>query len=578
MRTLTTVSLAIVLILSVISSCAAADYYVNAGAGSDFNAGTSPDDAWQTITHALNTVTGTAESPATIHIAAGTYSASTNGESFPLQIRSYVTLRGESPASTTLDGERQSQVIHCLGTDSVSIEHLGIADGRAEGSELLYENGGCLCSIGSELTVLGCAFSGGRAAELGGCIYISGSKPVLIVDCEITGGGGHDGGGIGASAAILEVRGCTLSNGGGLYGGSIYARNSELKVSSCVITDGHVFLGGGIALSGGTCEVVDTQMWGHVVSMAGGGIYASGSDLMISDCMITRCTVFGWGGAISAWDSTSVKVSNCIFADNWAIDGGALHGRGSTFALNCCTLVDNDAGLLGGMYLDSGSVEAKNCILCGVSTDVEADGDFNISYCCVQGGHEGEGNFDADPLFASGPMGDFYLSSIDAGQEANSPCIDAGSVSSDEVGLHRRTTRTDEALDTGQLDVGFHYPIPGRWIKCLLNSSEYERGELITTSLAIQNDGAPFYADLYTCFVLPDGAIMSFDGAAWDIGIYPWLSDLLLETGFAAGPDIFYTGYIPGNAPLGPYLFAAALTENGTMTWITSCEAPFEVN
>ena len=141
-----------------------------------------------------------------------------------------------------------------------------------------------------------------------------------------------------------------------------------------------------------------------------------------------------------------------------------------------------------------------------------------------------------------------------------------------------RTTRTDEALDTGTADVGFHYPVPGRWIKCLLNGSEYERGDLIATSLAIQNHEASVQADPYACFVLPDGAIMSFDGAMWDFGIYPWFSDLPLETGFAAGPDVFYTGYIPGNAPLGQYLFAAALTEPGNMTWITSCEAPFEVN
>jgi len=52
----------------------------------------------------------------------------------------------------------------------------------------------------------------------------------------------------------------------------------------------------------------------------------------------------------------------------------------------------------------------------------------------------------------------------------------------------------------------------------------------------------------------------------------------MLETGFAAGPDVFYAANIPGNAPLRRYLFAAALTEPGTTTWITSCETPFEVN
>ena len=34
---------------------------------------------------------------------------------------------------------------------------------------------------------------------------------------------------------------------------------------------------------------------------------------------------------------------------------------------------------------------------------------------------------DADPLFATGPKGDYYLSHVGAGQGANSPGLDAGS-------------------------------------------------------------------------------------------------------------------------------------------------------
>ena len=41
-----------------------------------------------------------------------------------------------------------------------------------------------------------------------------------------------------------------------------------------------------------------------------------------------------------------------------------------------------------------------------------------VTYCCVEGGYEGEGNIDADPLFVGPDNDDFHLS-------PGSPCIDA---------------------------------------------------------------------------------------------------------------------------------------------------------
>jgi hypothetical protein len=43
----------------------------------------------------------------------------------------------------------------------------------------------------------------------------------------------------------------------------------------------------------------------------------------------------------------------------------------------------------------------------------------SVTYCDVQGGWSGDGNIDADPLFADAPAGDYRLL-------ASSPCIDAG--------------------------------------------------------------------------------------------------------------------------------------------------------
>jgi hypothetical protein len=64
-------------------------------------------------------------------------------------------------------------------------------------------------------------------------------------------------------------------------------------------------------------------------------------------------------------------------------------------------------------------------------------------------------NLAADPLFVAG----YYLSQTEAGQQRQSPAVDAGSGPADapEIGLGARTTRTDGVSDQGAVDLGYHY-------------------------------------------------------------------------------------------------------------------------
>ena len=94
----------------------------------------------------------------------------------------------------------------------------------------------------------------------------------------------------------------------------------------------------------------------------------------------------------------------------------------------------------------------------------------SVSYSDVEGGESGvyvmegctfdwgDGNIDSDPLFVSGPDGDYYLSQIASGQGADSPCVDSGSDTAAGLGLDSMTTRTDQAVDAGTVDMGYHYP------------------------------------------------------------------------------------------------------------------------
>jgi hypothetical protein len=65
---------------------------------------------------------------------------------------------------------------------------------------------------------------------------------------------------------------------------------------------------------------------------------------------------------------------------------------------------------------------------------------YSATYCDVHGGWAGQGNLDADPLFADANSGDYHLKSQAGRWDANegrwtrdevtSPCIDAGDPSS----------------------------------------------------------------------------------------------------------------------------------------------------
>jgi hypothetical protein len=105
----------------------------------------------------------------------------------------------------------------------------------------------------------------------------------------------------------------------------------------------------------------------------------------------------------------------------------------------------------------------------GPEISLELQSTLDISYSDVEGGqlscyvdtwstlNWGAGMIDADPLFAAGPKGFYYLSQIAAGQAADSPCVDTGAGPAGTYGMDIYCTRTDEIPDSGTVDMGFHY-------------------------------------------------------------------------------------------------------------------------
>jgi hypothetical protein len=137
------------------------------------------------------------------------------------------------------------------------------------------------------------------------------------------------------------------------------------------------------------------------------------------------------GGAIFCdWDS-DVAVRDAIFVKNSAHAIAEEHPANST--VEHALFHDNPDGDYG--VYDKATEEIQT--LSGADLDVT--------------------NIVDDPLFAEGPLGLYYLSQTEAGQEADSPAVDAGSEFAEDAGLDELTTRTDGLPDTGVVDLGFHF-------------------------------------------------------------------------------------------------------------------------
>jgi len=225
--------------------------YINEQMGSDGNNG-SEGSPWKTITHAINSVDASESDPVTIHVAAGTYSASTNGEAFPLNMKSYVSLSGEDRDSTILNAENEAyHVICCENVMQLTIEGLTIAGGRADTKwppDADCLGGGIYCSNcqgGDSLAIQNNRISGNSADSGGGISCLEGSSPTIEDNIIIGNSADFSGGAINCydSPMILDnlISGNSAGAGGGIYcNGSATIQNNSISENT---TTGH---GGGI--------------------------------------------------------------------------------------------------------------------------------------------------------------------------------------------------------------------------------------------------------------------------------------------------------------------------------------------
>ena len=209
----------------------------------------------------------------------------------------------------------------------------------------------------------------------------------------------------------------------------------------------------------------------------GGGMSNHDGSPTITHCIFIRNNAFADGGGMRNWGDSKPIISNCTFRNNKVAQegGGVMNGPGSSTIITNCRFIQNSAGEDGGgMYNNESNPQVTNCVFYLNSADLTGGGMYNvnssisrvvncsfyknmaiqkgggisnkdsnpiftncilwnntapvdpevtndgsipdITYSNVEGGYDGTGNIDFDPLFADKEL---RLSE-------GSKCIDAG--------------------------------------------------------------------------------------------------------------------------------------------------------
>lgn len=410
---------------------------------------------------------------------------------------------------------------------------------------------------GPDVTIIDCEGSPSQSHR--GFYFHSGETPSAVVQGFTIRNGwvSSYGGAIYCIDSSPTIVGNTMTGNRAYDGGAIHCRYQAHPTIADNRMEGNtgVRTGGAISLYIGSPAIVNNTIVGNEctgpVNGRGGGIYCSGSWASITGNLIVGNTSYGGGGGILTWNLSHTTIEGNTIAGNTAGNpGGAIYcDDHATVMVANSVLWGNNSSNWSQIYLAGGS-------------------SIIVTYSDVEGGWPGEGNIDGDPLFVTGPLGDYYLSQTLAGQPEQSPCADAGDPDSS---VPEGTTRTDEVCDVWPVDMGYHYqpctagPTPPLWVDVTPDTTQIPRGEDLWFEVDIVNT---------------TDSTLTFDG--W-VDVYhpngnpyagnPVLGPVELTVGAGFGMyDVRRHVHIPTCAPYGgPYGLCVRTGVHQDTVWAEDC-------
>ena len=254
-------------------------------------------------------------------------------------------------------------------------------------------------------------------------------------------------------------------------------KDANLSIVNCAFIDNRVDAATGAAKGAGLstyncgfkvegCDFISNVVYSGDNAAAGGAWDNSGTTgpLELVNCVFDSNGSLGYSssgaGAFNTSNYTSDKFTNLLIVRNfsyvhkWADSGsttkptaGAFSSVGGTFYN--CTIAHNTSPAIYRPSSGVGEIYYKDTIMW-------ANGRYSITDArhqtktilepTVYGNNDTSARSTEDPKFVNG----YHLAS-------DSPAIDAGSRTAEAAGLANRTVRADGELDTGVVDLGYHY-------------------------------------------------------------------------------------------------------------------------
>ena len=341
------------------------------------------------------------------------------------------------------------------------------------------------------------------ATAFGGGVF-SYVSTITMTSVTIT-GNQNQGEGQGGGIMLANSRGTfdnmTITNNTavGAHGGGIWTNNSGgpdsyggwTMTNSTISGNASEMFAGGIMCAWSHPTLINCTISGNTAWWGGGGIFGLDGGFTLKESIVSNNFSYGSGGGINVWGPISgnegVVIEDCIVSGNETdSDGGgmqldedvdAIVTRTSVFdnyasgniggidvmntsaTMNNVTVSRNTSGGGGGVGITNANVDITNSIV-WENTGNEVwvySGSATVTYSDIEGGYDGEGNIDADPLFTDANNGDYTL------QAPDSPCIDAGTADLDGNGTEDITDYNGSAPDMGAFEsnlpapTGFQY-------------------------------------------------------------------------------------------------------------------------